>query len=133
MNERYIMSQLSQRAIDKVAGPAWDELRDQFNSVCETLLGVSEAARGDLTTIYIKFTVSPEPTSPVYAVLWVKSSKQLSVGLALPESDVPDVLGPAPAGMRYKGLTGYFSVAAGEGVPIELSTWAAKAFENIAS
>ena len=63
----------------------------------------------------------------------MKHSKQLTVGLALPETDVPDELGPAPAGMKYKGLTGYFSVAAGEGVPIELSTWAANAFKNIAS
>jgi len=126
------MSQLSQRAIEKVAGPAWDGLRDQFNSICETLLGVSEDVCGDLTTIYIKFTVSPEPTSPVYAVLWVKNSKTLSVGLALPESDVPETLGPAPAGMKYKGLTGYFSVAAGEAAPDELSTWAADAYRNIA-
>jgi hypothetical protein len=125
------MGTISDKALAKVAGPAWDPLRLQFSEITETLLSVNSVSFADLTTIYIKFTLTSETSSPVYAVMWVKSSKQLVVGLALPENCAAVGLGPAPKGMTYKGLTGYFCVSQGMLVPVELADWAKRAYQNV--
>lgn len=125
------MGTISDKALEKVAGPAWDALRTQFNEITEILLSVDPDTFADLTTIYIKFTLTNAASSPVYAVMWVKSSKQLVVGLALPEDMHSEGLGPAPKGMNYKSLTGYFAVEPGTPVPVELAGWAKEAFENV--
>ena len=127
------MGELSTRAKEKVSGPAWDVLRPQFDDIQATLLSVDPSTYADLTTIYIKFTLTNDPTSPVYAVMWVKSAKRLVVGLALPEQDLPDELGPAPPRMTYKGLTGYFAVEPDDAVPTALGNWAEHAFTFVSS
>ena len=127
------MGVLSQRAKEKVAGPAWEDLREAFYTICEALLSVSSDTRGDLTTIYIKFTVNDAPGSQVYAVMWLKSSKRIVVGLALPEEFESDELGSAPAGMTYKGLTKYFIIERGGSVPSCIYDWGQRAFDHVAS
>lgn len=127
------MGEISTRAAKKVSGPAWDAIRPQFQRLVENLLSVSSSAYADLTTIYIKFTLRREPSSPVYAVVWVKSSKRLVIGLALPEGNLPEELGPAPSGMTYKGLTGYFAVEPNDAVPVLLSEWAMLAYQFVVS
>lgn len=124
------LQQLSSDALQKVSGPSWDPLRDLFCNLSETLLNASPSARGELTTIYVKFQVASAPSSPVFAVVWLKSSKKLTVGLALPEDLTFAMLGPAPKGMTYKGLTKYFSLEPGESLPEQLAEWSKIAFET---
>ena len=125
------MGTISDKALKKVAGPAWDPIRSQFHSITKTLLSVSPESFAELTTIYIKFTVTNAASSPVYAVIWVKSSKSLDVGIAMPEGVVVEGLGPAPKGMQYKNLTGYFQVEPGQCIPTDLGRWAEQAYSYL--
>src|SRR5438045_842418 len=102
------MGQLAEEAIKRVSGPAWQPLRETFIQLSGTLLSVSPDAYGVLTTIYVKYQVDRSPNAPVYAVAWLKTSKEIVVGLALPEEFQCDNLGPAPSGMKYKGINKYF-------------------------
>src|SRR5208337_1514344 len=111
------MGILSQRIIAKVSGPAWESLRGQFMQVARSLLAVSPDADSELMTSYVKFTVLAAPQSPVFAAVWLKSSKRLIVGLALPEDCEAEGLGPSLPGTVYKGLTKYFVVDRGGVVP----------------
>ena len=79
------MGELSQHTIAKVSGPAWESLRGQFMQIARLLLAVSPDADSELMTTYVKFTIHTTPQSNVFAAIWLKSSKRLIVGLALPE------------------------------------------------
>jgi hypothetical protein len=125
------MGVLSQRIIAKVSGPAWEQLRGQFVQVGQLLLAVSPDAHSDLITTYVKFTINSNPQSPAYAAIWLKTSKRLVVGLALPEDHEAEELGPAPPGMAYKGLNKYFVVERGGVVPKGLAQWAGLAYQNV--
>ena len=125
------MGALDQRAIDRVSGDAWTGLRDSFFTVSDTLLSVSDSAYGELTTIYVKYKPSAEPAAPVYAVVWLKSSKQMIVGLALPSDFDHAALGKAPQGARYRGLTKYLTLRPGDAVPDEITDWARAAFDVV--
>lgn len=124
------LDRLSQDAIQRVSGPSWEPLKQAFFNISETLLGVSEEAIGVLTTIYVKFQITHSPNSGVYAVVWLKDSKQIVLGLALPEDYESELLGPAPPRSNYKGIARYFTVRPGELVPDELSQWATAAYHN---
>ena len=125
------MGTLSDRAWERLSGESWNALRASFLRVNDALLSVSPEAFADLTTIYIKYSVSPSPTSPVYAVVWVKTAKQFVVGLALPENvSAPELTGP-PQGMKYKGLTRYLVVRPGDAVPAAVDQWARLAFDFV--
>lgn len=127
------LQQLSDDALQKVSGPSWEPLRALFCDLSENLLSASPSARGELTTIYVKFQVAATPSSPVFAVVWLKSSKRLTVGLALPEGVESTMFGPAPRGMSYKGLTKYFSLEPGDCLPAPLKHWAKAAFETVSN
>lgn len=119
------MSNLDPRAVERISGPAWSDLRTAVLEVAEVLLAASPKARSELTTIYVKFE---RPDGSVYAVMWLKKSSEAVVGLTLPEdSDGPE-LHPAPTGMKYKGLTRYFTIRNGSQVPMDLAAWVAMAF-----
>jgi hypothetical protein len=124
------MGELSQRIVAKVSGPAWEQLRGQFMQIVRLLLAVSPDAGSELMTSYVKFTISSDLQSPVYTVVWMKNSKRLVVGLALPEEYDAQELGPAPLTMTYKGLTKYFVVERGGAVPKGLAEWAGLAYQN---
>ena len=127
------MGELSQRIVAKVSGPAWEQLRGQFMQIVRLLLAVSPDAGSELMTSYVKFTISSDLQSPVYTVVWMKNSKRLVVGLALPEDCDAEELGPAPLGMRYKGLTKYFVVERDGAVPKGFATWAKLAYRRTLS
>ena len=95
------------------------------------LLEVSPDAVGDLTTIYVKFTATGEPLSPVYAVVWVKHSDQWIVGLALPDDLIEPPLGPPLPGYKYAGLTKYFTIAPSDPIPERLADWARIAYKKV--
>jgi hypothetical protein len=94
------------------------------------LLAAAPDADSELFTTYVKFTINTAPQSPVFAAIWLKSSKRLVVGLALPEEYEAEELGPAPPTMMYKGLTKYFIVERGNAVPKGLAEWAGLAYQN---
>jgi hypothetical protein len=125
------MGALSQRIIAKVSGRGWEQLRGQFMQMAHLFLSVSPDADSDLHTIYVKFTVNSNPQSPAYAAIWLKTSKRLVVGLALPEDCEAEELSHAPPGMAYRGLTKYFVVERGGVVPRGLAEWAGLAHQNI--
>jgi len=125
--EKEEQTRLDPRAIERVSGPSWVILRSAALAIANTLLAVSRKATNELTTIYVKFS---RPGGQVYAVMWVKKSDQLVVGLALPGDIASPRLHAAPSTMKYPGLTSYFTVKTPEEVPPELATWARQAFEN---
>lgn len=127
------MGQLTQTALNKIAGATWDSLRDKFLELSGCLLDVAPAATGELTTIYIKFTVNAGPTSPVYAVVWVKNSKKWIVGMALPDDVTSPELGPAPPQKKYTGLTKYFTVTPEDPLPPHLRKWSQLAYAHVSS
>jgi hypothetical protein len=124
------MGELSQHTIAKVSGPAWESLRGQFMQISRLLLAVSPDADSELMSTYVKFTSHSASQSPVYAAIWLKSSKRLIVGLALPEEYEAVELGPSLPGTMYKGLNKYFVVERGSAVPTGLADWATIAYQN---
>jgi len=108
-------------------------LRGTFIDLSDRLLAVSADTLGTLTTIYVKYQINSSPNSEVYAVAWLKTSKQIVVGLALPKDlDSPHLVS-APVGMNYKGITKYFKIAQGDSLPTELDEWAKMAFHYVCS
>lgn len=121
---------LDPRAIQKVSGPSWAPLKQTFLDLSECLLGVSGEATARLTTIYVKYQVAAEATDPVFAVAWVKTSREIVVGMAFPENKVPSTLSPPLAGMLYPGLTGYLVLRPGDEIPTEFGDWAKTAHQT---
>ncbi len=80
-----MMERLDERAAQRIAGPSWDEIRPLFAELHDVLIAVSPAASGELTTIYIKYMDKTKSQQP-YAVLWIKKSTEMVLGLAVPES-----------------------------------------------
>ncbi len=116
---------LDQRAVDRVSGPSWEAMRPAVLKLADALLSPSEKATNQLTTIYVKFE---RPAGSVYAVMWVKKSTQVVVGLALPAGMNSPRFHAPPSTMKYPGLTAYFSVTSPEDVPAEVGAWAQAAF-----
>lgn len=121
------LDRLDARAIARINGPAWTDLRAKILGAAESLLSVSPNARGTLTTIYVKFERSD---GTVYAVMWIRTARQLVIGLSLPETIRSVRLGPPTQGMKYPNLTGYLSISAGDDLPTEFQDWANAAFAN---
>ena len=124
------MEQLDPRAEQKLSGPAWEKVRLQIETIHNALTAVSPTARGELMAIYIKY-VSEETKGQPFAVLWIKTSKQLVLGLALPEPFDSGELEQAPERHTYAGVTGYLTLKPGELVPSDVPRWARMAYENV--
>lgn len=124
-----MIERLDEKAVQRVSGPTWGSLREDFFKISRKLLSVSPHAASQLTTIYVKFCTT-SAMSQVYAVVWIKTSKSIVVGMSLPEDFEDSDLGPPPKGHSYKGLTKYFSVTADKGVPDSLLRWTRLAFET---
>lgn len=127
------MGVLSERVRSYVSGPAWEPIRGSFMSICEEFLGVDAESRGELTTIYVKFSITTQIGEQVYAVVWLRSSKQLVIGMSLPDEIESPMLGAAPKRCSYKGLTKYFTICPGDALPNELEGWAKQAYEQAVS
>jgi len=124
-----VIERLDERAVQKASGSAWKPLREDFFKISKILLSVSPDTRSQLTTIYVKFCTT-NGMSEVFAVVWIKTSKALIVGLSLPK-DFEDVgLGPPPTGLAYKGLTKFFTVTLDDPIPNGLLGWAKLAYKT---
>jgi hypothetical protein len=124
------MRNFDERILERIHGASWDTMRDLFLQVSGDILSVGESARADLTTIYVKFSVDSTPNSPVFAVAWLKSAKNIVFGLSLPDDFESFILLDAPSGMKYKGLTKYFRLDSEEFTQIDLIGLATLAFTN---
>ena len=121
---------LSDRAKQRVSGQSWDDLRQVFFAASNVLLGVCPTAVGVLTTIYVKYQVDASPDSAVFAVIWLKSSSQIVVGMALTSGTASPHLVKAPKSLSYKGLSGYLVLGPGSELPGEFAAWAQEAYLN---
>jgi hypothetical protein len=124
------MTDLPQHALAMISGPAWEPLRGQFVEIGDSLLAVAADVHCESLGRYFKFTTDASPDSPAYAVVWLKSSAKLIVGLALPEIYEAEELGPPLPKTVYRGLTKYFTVDRGGRVPERLAEWARLAYSN---
>jgi hypothetical protein len=127
------VSSIDPRIGERLRGPAWDAVRSTFDSLCNSVLGVADSTRAELTTIYVKFSISGDASAPVYAVAWLKTSKNVVIGFALPEDFDAPLLTSAPAGMKYKGLTKYFRIVPDAVLPVEIQHWARLAYSEVTS
>src|SRR5271166_7145826 len=89
------------RALVRVSGPSWRKMRPLFDQVSGLLLSVSATARGELTTIYVKF-LDQETRPQPYAVLWIKKAREMVLGLSIPDEATPPYFVQAPPGYGYK-------------------------------
>jgi len=128
---KYGIDHLGPKAIERISGKAWDQLRLNFLMVCGQLLGVSPDCYGELTTTYVKFTIGNTHLSRVYAAIWVKNSKSFTVGLALPDECKHPMFTEALKGMSYKGLTKYITIMPEDMIPDQCSEWAEIAYKGI--
>lgn len=119
-----MVDRLDTRAVERISGAAWDSLRQSFFQISEILLSASPTASSELTTIYVKFCAGAD----VYAVVWIKTAKQIVVGLSLPEEVQSPTFVPAPKGTTYRGLTKHFVIENGTPIPDQLGEWARLAF-----
>jgi hypothetical protein len=123
---------LDMRATNRVSGPAWKTIKPHIDVVNAALLGVSPTSRGELTRIYIKYTTAETGCQP-FAVMWVRSSSEIVIGLALP----PDFhIGKIRAPLKpiaYSGLTTYFCLSARDAFPAGIETWSAAAYAHCLS
>jgi len=115
----------------KIAGPSWAKIREKLVGIHNILLNVHESAVSELTTIYIKYKTLPEPVAPVFAVMWIKTAKQIVLGLATPEKLTHQDITDAPRGMKYKGLTSFLEITEDRDIPTELEQWVKIAFHSV--
>ncbi len=126
-----MMGDLPQPVIAKVSGPAWEPLRGQFMEIGRLLMNVSSDTNCELFGSYARFTASIAPKSQPHAAVWLKTTRRLIVGLALPEAYEAEELGPAPLGTVYKGLTKYLTIERGGVVSERFTDWARMAYQNV--
>ncbi len=123
------MERLDMRAAERISGPAWDHIRSLFGCIHKILVDTDECVNGSLTTIYVKYVLS-DRNAPPFAVVWIKKSSELIVGLALPpEFQCQELSEPVP-GYKYSGLTRYIKFSTNSVVPDKFATWVNLAFHN---
>jgi hypothetical protein len=105
-------------------------MRPQLTAIHDAVVSVSPNSFGALTTIYIKYT-APETGPLPFAVLWVKKSTELILGLALPNSYETGSQHVATTNLKYAGLTVYLKFTASDEIPAQLREWIGAAYRNL--
>src|SRR5262245_42829514 len=123
---------LDPKAVERISGEAWQSMRPLFDRLNDELLSVSPTVTGVLTTIYIKYA-SPETSAQPYAVVWVKKSTEIVVGLSLPSDFGADGLVEVPHGYKYAGLTKYLVLRKGAELPPSFGDWVRQAYSHISA
>ena len=116
---------------DKLESKGWDALRPVFSEIHGTLLSADAAASSKAETIYIKYRLKDDVYGKVFAVVWIRTTKRLTVGLALPDDIGHPLLGPQPPRMNFPPLNRFFVVEQGGAAPEELSDWAKVAYKHV--
>lgn len=116
---------------ERINGPLWKALREKIISIHETLLSINDSIIPELTTIYVKYKVSNSSLFSVFAVMWVKTTKEVVVGLATQDRINHQAIIDPPSKMKYRGLVSYIRITAADEVPKELNEWAQNAYMNI--
>ena len=124
------MENVLQELEKRTSYPKWEPLRGQLLEICRQLLDASPDAKSEIVSYYVKFSVDDASLSPTFAAVWLKNSKGLVVGLALPEGYEAEELRAALPGTTYKGLTKYFTVERDGEVPQNLGAWIELAYQN---
>lgn len=125
-----MLERLDARANKRLGGKGWDKIRPQLESIHRALISVSPTASGALTTIYVKYSTEETGMQP-YAVLWVKKTTELLLGLALPEEYDVGQLASTGANLKYAGLTKYLRFVPNSNVPEFLMRWAQDAYAHV--
>ena len=125
-----MLERLDARANKRLSSKAWNKIRPQLESIHRALISVSPTASGALTTIYIKYSTKETGMQP-YAVLWVKKTTELILGLALPEEYDVGQLAPIGQNLKYAGLTKYLRFVPDSKVPESLVRWAEDAYAHL--
>ncbi len=113
---------------ERVMGPVWSGVRAKILDVQQVLSTTDEHAAFEPSTIYVKCKTRDEPLAPVFAVIWMRSAREVVLGLATPEPIVHACAIAPPAKMKYKGLTTYVPITEAEPLPRELADWSRQAF-----
>ena len=125
-----INERLDPKAVKRLSGPAWNDVRPAFLRINDALLSASPKVSGTLTTIYIKYS-SPETNDQPFSVVWVKKASEIIVGLSLPDdTDYPSLV-TAPKGCKYAGITRYLVVKSKEDVPLVFDEWVDVAYATL--
>jgi hypothetical protein len=114
----------------KLQGATWNNIRSKLTEIQKNLLAVNDSVASKLMTGYIKYQASDGPLGQPFAVLWVKSAKQVVLGLATPEKLDHKNITVAPHGMVYKGLTSYLNITTEQDIPRELQHWVMAAYDH---
>jgi hypothetical protein len=122
---------LDSRALKRISGPAWDDIRPLFLDLSTLLLAASPKARATLTTIYVKYELQRGEDWRVFAVAWLRKSTEIVVGLSLPETTKSPEFHATPKGCFYMRLSKYFTLKKNTRLPKELAAWASMSAEHV--
>ena len=121
------MGRIDPRILERIKGPAWQASRPTIEEAMNRLLAASPDAWAELTTVYIKFLRKPGNKSP-YAVLWIKKSTEIILGLAVKQADVRGKLEGPMQGYKYAGLNGFIRLHSDRELPPEFDDWVKQAY-----
>lgn len=117
----------------KLASKGWELLRPTFMSLHTSLLDASPHASAKAETVYVKYRIVDDVMAEVFAVIWIRTTRKLIAGIALPPSLSHPLLGPAPPRCYYPPLNRYLSFEPGQSIPQEFSMWARLAYEFVST
>ena len=125
-----MLSRLAPKVIERIGRPSWALIRPKFEAIHAALIAVSETTCGESKGAYVKYVadIGGQP----FAVVWLKKSTELLIGLALPESQCVDV-GLQSTGITYRGLTAFLRLETGQSIPEQFGEWAQSAYLNCPS
>ena len=121
--------EIDPKAINRIKGESWGGLRPLFIEVSNSLLEVNDGIQNELTTIYVKFFKIVDGNQVIFAVVWIKTSKQMVIGLSLPENIKCDSFVKTPKGCIYKGLTKHLVIESDGIIPSNFKMLCKKAFD----
>jgi hypothetical protein len=93
-------------------------------------MSAAPAVSSVLTTIYVKYS-TPQTGGRPFAVVWLKKSSELVLGLSLPPETEVECAVEIPK-LKYSGLTTYLRFEADGEIPSQLCEWAKLAHQHIA-
>ncbi|MFZ2874283.1 MAG: hypothetical protein WAZ94_07345 [Phycisphaerales bacterium] len=125
------VERLDPRAAAKISGAAWTRLRPLFLQVHHDLVACGAEVKSELTTIYVKYTRSSDERNAPFAVVWIKKSTELIVGVSAPADAVGSPWSSQLPGLQYAGLTAFLKVSDPSALPSDFRVIVQAAFDNV--